>query len=489
MTKPIWHNELLIARTATRRGVYFRGLAVILLVGFALLVHPLLAVIAGLAACLLLFRPSSCMLAFLMLAAIVPSANLAIFGRNSFSNSQMDVAYFAFLLSGLAMTIYLTTRKRLSMGRTTHVFCICAVIGSILALATSTSVSLTAIGLVKFILPVFILSVWYDNIELKEAFAKEAPYLVAGMLSGVAIVSMPLLQLGIGYEFNRVEFNGPLWHPQILGLMMIILVPAVFHLHRLPMWLRCALGFMALILAWVAMSRTALAAFVILAVFEGARLALLPTFDRWRTARQDRWALWPKLAFRLNMVTLSAIALCSLWVASGIAKTEIGADASSKILSLEGYASTRAMIIDRSFSNFQSHILTGIGFAVPSDPRLLDPEFAAANLFELKRGGEILVDPNKGNSFVAVFEENGLLTAPIWLGLFFFFVASVAVLSPAGLSIAVIVVACAFGEATIFAPTNIGLVQWIALVAMAGVGMGRTETLPAFLTTPQSKRS
>ena len=160
-----------------------------------------------------------------------------------------------------------------------------------------------------------------------------------------------------------------------------------------------------------------------------------------------------------------------------------------KILSLEGYASTRAMIIDRSFSNFQSHILTGIGFAVPSDPRLLDPEFAAANLFELKRGGEILVDPNKGNSFVAVFEENGLLTAPIWLGLFFFFVASVAVLSPAGLSIAVIVVACAFGEATIFAPTNIGLVQWIALVAMAGVGMGRTETLPAFLNTPQSKRS
>ena len=489
MTKPSWHSELLSARGATRRGVFVRGMACITLVGVALALHPLIAIVAGILACLVMFRPSTAMLAFLLLAAIIPNANHTFFGQGSLSQNHMNVVYFSLLLSSAATTIFLLTRHRLKIGQASRLFFICAVIGAIFALATSNSASLSFIGLIKFLLPIFTLSVWYDNIESKGTSAKEAPYVVAGMVSAVAILSMLFLVLGIGYEFDGKEFNGPLWDPQILGLLMILLLPSMIHLHRIPLWLRVAISIIALLLAWVAMSRTALAAFVILAVVEGARLALLPSFDRWRLARRDRWQMWPKLAFRLNIVALSGIALCSLWVASGIAKTEVGADASSEILSMEGYASTRAITLDRSMNNFRANLLTGIGFAVPSDPRLLDAEFAAANFGELRHGGETLVDTDKGNSFVAVFEENGLLGGPIWLGLFFFFVAGIAVRSPAGFSVVMIVVACAFGEATIFAATKVGLAQWVVLVAMAGVGAGRYNPVTAGSVSPSPQRN
>jgi hypothetical protein len=419
------------------------------------------------------------MLALLVLAAIIPSASGPLIARAAISDAFLGVIYFSLVGASVGVAIFMITRRQLVFGRACLIVSVALLSGTLLSVATTTAISPTLIGLAKFILPLGVLACWFDNFTLKHVGAREAPYLIAGMLSGLAIASLIPLFFGGGYDVNRLEFNGLVWNSQILGLSVVLLIPLMFHTYRLPVWLRLGMGLIAMLLVWIAWSRTGLVAFVILCCAEGLRLILLPTFDRWQNATRQNRVAWKKIALRANSVLLSCLALSSLWLASNIAKVEPGPNARGEVLSMEGYASTRAMVLDRSYTNFQAHLLTGIGFGVPSDMRLLDPAFAAANLHEMKQGTTDVISPNKGNSYVSAFEENGIVGAGIWLGIFFYFAATIATKSPAGLSIATLIVACAFGEASIFIPNDIGLIQWVTLMTAAGFSSGsHTQSAP-----------
>jgi hypothetical protein len=167
------------------------------------------------------------------------------------------------------------------------------------------------------------------------------------------------------------------------------------------------------------------------------------------------------------MVFVAAI-VGSLWFASNTSAVQIGPGAKKQVFSLEGYASARSEPLARSFSNIEANLATGIGFAVPSDPRLIDPAVAAENLHVLKTEGRFVILSDKGNSFVAIVEETGILGAPLWLGLFFWVLARVSATGPIGRSMAFLFILCAMGEATVYTMSGIGLLQWTALVAAAG---------------------
>jgi len=409
-------------------------------------------------------RPATAIFCLLGLAALLPQVNLHIFGPEA----GEPAIEFILAWSALFLTALLMARRDWRLGTITKIALSLGSLGSLLALATSTSSVISFVALAQFFIPLFILSVWLDNLFRPATCAFEAPYAIAGVLSAFAFGCLGVYVIGNGYEYNKVDFNGLAWQPQIVGLFLAPLAILIVYLRRLSLWLRLTILTVSLALVWLAWSRTGLAGLVLVAALEALRLAS----EKFR--KPDSAAEGPKDRRRRRLSRLglgSLYATCiigSLWYASGTSEAVIKPNAPSQLFNLDGYTMSRGMPIARSYGNFESHLATGIGFGVPSDPRLLDPYMASENLKILKTEGRFVILIDKGNSYTAIFEESGLLGAPIWLALFLLFLYRAAETGPVGRALAILFIVCALGEAFIFSVSGIGLLFWTSLIAAAG---------------------
>lgn len=451
-------------KARTRPGAFWRTTIIGLVSGAAVLINPWLSCALAAALCITTLRPSTSILALLSLAAILPQGSLLLFGLQ---------AEAPFIGLGLITVAFLQTAALLiirhwRIGRKTFLAFVAAALAVLLTISTTTDAQTTIWGLVQFLVPIFILLVWLDNLFRPATHAYEGPYVVAGVLFALAIGSVIAVLKGAGYDYNRTDLNGVVWQPQILGLCMAPLALLMLNLRRLPLWLRVAGTIGAVGLIWAAWSRTGLAAILVIALLELLRRGVAKV-QGLRVLRSPprKSPLYQLKKHSVALVFVSAV-LGSLWFASNTSTVHIDPGAEKQVFSLEGYASSRSGPLARSFSNIQDNLATGIGFAVPSDSRLVDANVAAQNLHILKTEGRFLILADKGNSFVAIVEETGILGAPFWLGLFFWVLSRVAASGSIGRSMALLFILCAIGEATVFTMSGIGLLQWTALVAAAG---------------------
>ncbi len=451
-------------KASTRPGAFWRSALIGLSSGAAILVNPWLGFALAAMLCTTTMRPSTSILALLSLAAILPQGSLSLFGL------QGETPFMGEALIAIAFlqASFLLMSGQWKISRSTFLLFGGTAVAIVLTVSTSTDDQTTLLGLAYFLVPIFILLAWLDNLFRPSTHAYEGAYAVAGVLIALALGSAFIVTQGGGYDYNRVDLNGVVWQPQILGLTMAPLALLMLNLRRLPLWLRVAGTIGAVALIWAAWSRTGLAAILIVAVLELIRrgAAKIPSLNILRHPPRKS-VLYQLKRHLLAMVFVAAI-VGSLWFASNTSAVQIESGAEKQVLSLEGYASSRSGPLARSFSNIETNLATGIGFAVPSDPRLIDPAVAAENLHVLKTEGRFVILTDKGNSFVAIVEETGILGAPLWLGLFFWVLARVSATGPIGRSMAFLFILCAIGEATVYTMSGIGLLQWTALVAAAG---------------------
>lgn len=451
-------------KARTRPSVFWRSTLIGLISGTAIMVNPWLSCALAAMFCITMMRPATSILALLSMAAILPQGSLSLFGL------QAEAPFIEQSLIGIAFlqVCYLLTLGQWRInGSTLLAFGGCA-LAVVLTVSTTTDPQTSMLGLAQFLVPFFILLAWLDNLFRPSTHAYEGAYAVAGTLLALAIGSAFVFFQGNGFDYNRLDLNGVVWQPQILGLCMAPMALLMLNLRRLPLWLRIGGAFGAAALIWAAWSRTGLAAILVVALFELLRRGAqkLPILKPLHSPPR-RSVLFQLKKHLLAIVFVTAV-VTSLWFASSTSVVQVEPGAEKQVFSLEGYASSRSGPLARSFANIQDNLATGIGFAVPSDPRLIDPAVAAENLHILKTEGKFIILSDKGNSFVAIVEETGILGAPFWLGLFFWVLSRVAATGSIGRSMAILFILCAIGEATVFTMSGIGLLQWTALVAAAG---------------------
>jgi hypothetical protein len=451
-------------RAKTRPGIFWRCVVTGLASWVALHLSPWISTLLVIAACAFFFRHSTAIIATLGIAALLPQASLNLFGNH------VDQPYVetTLVLSALVHALALFSRKQWTAGRHLSLLFVCGAIGGILTLSTTQDTATTLRSLLQFLVPIFILLAWLDNLLRRATHAHEAPYALAGVLAAFLLATIVTLMTGRAYTYTSADLNGVVWQPQIVGLCLAPLIVLLVRLRRLPVWLRMLGVGAATWLVWLAWSRTGLAALTVIAVLEGLRLVR----ERVSGPAAKQSPSTQRNSKKLEQIGLALVYVAalvgSLWFASSTPPSTPPPGATKQIFSVEGYASSRSFPLKRSFSNIEDHLGTGLGFGIPSDSRLIDPDTAYENLRVLKTESRFVILIDKGNSFVAIVEETGILGAPIWLFLFFIILASVASTGPVGLSMALLFILCAIGEATVFTLSGIGLLQWTALIAAAG---------------------
>lgn len=464
MTTALPMPKTLSWKARTRPGAFWRSALIGLISGTAILINPWLSCALAAVLCLSSLRPATSILTLLSLAALLPQGSLSLYGLQA----EAPLIGHVLIAVSFLQACFLLIVGQWKIGRNMFLVFVSGALAVLLTVSTTKDVQTTIVGLVQFLVPLFILLAWLDNMFRPATHAYEGQYAVAGVLLALAIGSVIAVLKGAGYDYNRTDLNGVVWQPQILGLCMAPFALLMLNLRRLPLWLRVLASVGAVGLIWAAWSRTGLAAILIIALLELLRrgAAKMPSLSLLRNPPR-RSSLFQLKRHGLALIFVSAL-LGSLWFASNTSSVHISPGAEKQVFSLEGYASSRGGPLARSFGNIQDNLATGIGFAVPSDSRLIDANVAAQNLHILKTEGQFVILSDKGNSFVAIVEETGILGAPFWLGLFFWILSRVAASGSIGRSMAVLFILCAIGEATVFTMSGIGLLQWTALVAAAG---------------------
>lgn len=172
------------------------------------------------------------------------------------------------------------------------------------------------------------------------------------------------------------------------------------------------------------------------------------------------------------MGVVASLTILSAIYASTLKPADYVLETSTQLFSEEAYAGARTFALYRSYDNFVQKPFVGIGFGVPSDPRLLDPAFAQETSHRIKMGLGSEVLPDKGNAFLAALEESGVIGGTLWLGLFAYLLAVAVKSGPVGLAVGAYLTISNLAEATLFSLGGIGMTLWIGMI----VGMSVRST-------------
>jgi hypothetical protein len=422
-------------------------------------VHPLFGAVIAILMAFAFFKPAIVMVLLPPLSAIMTSANPNLF------SSAISPAFIQapFLAIPLVLVGYLATVKGMRPGAISLALIVCTIVGGGISLLTTTSVDTTFDALWKFFFPLFPLAFWWDNCHRRDSMFNYAPYSLIGVVIAVIVGSCIMFGVGTGYELNGRDFQGVFWHPQTLGITLAATCPLIMFARRLPLWLRLLLVAVTIGLVWASWTRTALGSMAAAGVF----IAFVSLLKKIHVKVTSAWKSPLKLG---QAIALTVLAFGSLFYASTLTPQEYSAGLSSnKIASEDAYAGARTFSLYRSYQNFSAHAAFGIGFGVPSDPRLINQDFASQAVEAVRKGEgpDVLFD--KGNSYVAIFEEVGLVGAIFWLSFFVFVIISVSATGLAPASVAIVFCLSIVAEATAFSLGGVGMLMWASLFLASGL--------------------
>jgi len=300
---------------------------------------------------------------------------------------------------------------------------------------------------------VTLLSAWTGlNSQARERLEQQ----LFGGLVILVLVSLPLAFTDIGYLRNGTGFQGVLNQPQAFGPVVAIMgawvVGRLLGTSR-PRWRDVVFLGLCLVLIVMSEARTAGLALVLglaSAVLVSPLVAGIP-------ARR----LMPGLASG-QLRALGLIAVISV-VTTGHGLSGIFEDYVQKRSDVKGLFEavdlSRGSLVETMIANFEEEPLTGIGFAIASDP--LSMEIERDPMLGLPLGGTITIE--KGVLPIAVLEELGVfgfLMVTIWVWLMVKRGARAGVVA---FAVMATLLFTNLGESTLFFPGGMGLLLLILL--------------------------
>jgi len=298
-----------------------------------------------------------------------------------------------------------------------------------------------------------LLTAW-SRLSLAETEALES-WLYGGLVL-IALVSLPLLVLPVGYLRNGTGFQGILNHPQAFGPTMALL--AAWTVGRMiarrpPPW--TSFGLALLCLAFVVMSETRTAG---VALILGVATAVLAAP---LVAGRSLRSMAPALQSHRFQALMFAAVLASIAAGSqltGLVTEFISKSGRAQVSNLlEAYDRSRGAMIDEMWENIEEKPWTGVGFGLASD--LYDFNVKRDPILNLPVGAPI----EKGVVPVMVLEELGIPGALLVLVWIWFFIRRAATRGIMALSVVAVALLLNSGEAILFSPGGLGLLILLLL--------------------------
>lgn len=439
-------------QTSGHRGSFLAAALITSLGLIACLLHPVLgALVISLSAYFFLSSPGMivvCLACFPLLTSL----NSTIFLRDQ---GTLGVQ-FVLIAASYAAVFRMLIKQRLRPGKLCILLTVFGVVGGLFGALTSTAPGESAMSTIKFIAPLMPLMFWADQLVRRGLGLGPSTYAFAGVLAATTFGSLLVWLLGLGFTLNKTDFQGLFWHPQTCGLALGLACIFSALLPRLPNWLRMTWFLIALVMMFMSWTRTAFVALLIAAVMIG----LWMLWQQW----QPRFRHGRSIATLSTMGAVASLTILSAIYASTLKPADYVLETSTQLFSEEAYAGARTFALYRSYDNFIQEPFVGIGFGVPSDPRLLDPAFAQETSQRIKMGLGSEVLPDKGNAYLAALEESGVIGGTLWLGLFAYLLAVAIKSGPAGLAVGAYLTISNLAEATLFSLGGIGMILWIGMI-------------------------
>lgn len=280
---------------------------------------------------------------------------------------------------------------------------------------------------------------------------------VMGLLSAIAVFSVPLVVLPAGYVRTVWGFQGVLEHPQAFGQTMGILAVWLTVTWLTERDMRRSLKMLLPFLfvgMYLARSRMAVVLYVVGVSVAIATGPLSTAVGRFKRA--------PRLL--KGRLTLALVGGTVLAIFGGSIFSEAIQDfvrkGSKAATTVEAAWQARGGMIEMMRQNIEDHPLTGIGLGVPSHPALLyaivrDPIF----------GLPVMATVEKGVLPVAMVEELGWPLALLYAPWFLALLACAARAGPRYAGVCAAVLTLNFSEAVFFSPGGGGMLIQL-LVAM-----------------------
>lgn len=270
------------------------------------------------------------------------------------------------------------------------------------------------------------------------------------LLTCIAIASLPLVALPLGYLRNGTGFQGILNHPQAFGATAALLgawAGARMFGEQRPSWFLIALTGLCLSLVFLTEARTGGLALVL---GLGLSLLLSPMFAGRKLLR-----MVPGLASGRVWLVLGGATAAGLAIAPAISALIERFLTKSHRASVSGifdaYETSRGFLMDAMLANIANTPFRGIGFGMASHPSLMIVE--RDPVFNLPLGAAI----EKGMAPLAVLEEVGVIGACLVAGWVFWLLRSGANGGIAPLAVCLTALALNLGENTLFSPGGQGL--------------------------------
>jgi hypothetical protein len=287
---------------------------------------------------------------------------------------------------------------------------------------------------------------------MSEASRSKTARFVFGGLCIIVAASLPLLVLPIGYLKNGAGFQGVLSHPQAFGVTVALIAAWLggkfFVSRHLSVWHWLVLAACPVLII-LSQTRTAAGGLVL---GLGASLLVMIVF---RPRGSNHWK-----RSRIELLFFAALALAVLagpFLADRAQDFLLKSGRGNVSDLTESVQASRGSLFEAMIENIRKHPMTGIGFGIASDPDQM--EVGRDPIFNLPVGAPI----EKGIMPVAVVEEVGIPGALIVAGWFVLLLRRAARGGIAALAVASTVLFLNLGEANIFSPGGMGLLEIILL--------------------------
>lgn len=290
---------------------------------------------------------------------------------------------------------------------------------------------------------------------LSEEQRAEVVAQIFGGLAAILLLSLPLLGTPLGYMRNGSGFQGVLNHPQGFGPTMALLgawAGARMLGEPRPAWHLFLLVGASLVLVVLSGARTA-GVGMVLGLLAAVMLVPALAHRRFRT-------VLPGLTSRRVHVAAACAILAGLIAAPAITDQLVAyldkrGDETTGLV--DAFQRSRGELVADMMENINTHLFTGIGFGIASDPDLMIIERDA--ILGLPTSAAI----EKGVLPVAVLEELGVFGAAAVLAWLFMVVRRASRASVTALALVLTTLFLNFGESTFFSPGGLGLLPLILL--------------------------
>lgn len=272
---------------------------------------------------------------------------------------------------------------------------------------------------------------------------------IFGFLIVVVVSGVILIPTTAGFLRNGSGFQGLLNHPQVFGTLCAILLVRYLSMeigHSKFNAKNSITTVLLIYLIFLSQNRTALIS-VVISIFPIIFLSIISGKNIGSNLGGilSRKSLIMALIFPLFLL-LSWGSLSDV-VTSFMVKTTSVTDVSL----IDQYQTSRGFLLERSISNILNHPIYGIGFGVPSveydQPPTLDPIFGLPISFPVE----------KGNAFVAIIEETGLLLGSSLIAWLIYRVVRSARFDITAVMLSTVCLVVNFGEAVFFSPGGQGI--------------------------------